>query len=253
MQPVPFELFGTAHNVVMVLNVAVAVGLVWVVRRFDSEKVTRAVCIGLATILLVNQITNWCYRYVIDGGTVFLMEHLPLHVCGMSVILSVVVLLTRNRLAYELVYFWGLAGATNAVITPELDAGWPEYDFIQYYISHGGIVVTAVLTTWGLGMRPTFKSLLRAFFILNAMAAGISGFNLLTGANYMYLSQQPVTDSPFLFFEWPWYILWLEVLAIGFFALCYLPVYLERTPRIGRSLRLFLSALANCIGRIRGR
>ena len=56
----------------------------------------------------------------------------------------------------------------------------------------------------------------------------MTGFNLLTGANYMYLSEPPVTDSPFLYFEWPWYVLWLEVLAFGFFALCYLPVYLER-------------------------
>ncbi len=228
MQTVPFELFGTAHNVVMVLNVIVAVGLVRAVRHFDSEKFTRTVCIGFGVVLLVNQIANWCYRFVVDGGTIFLQEHLPLHVCGMSAILSVVVLFTRNRLAYELVYFWGLAGATNAVVTPALDAGWPEFHFIQYYISHCGIVVTAVLMTWGLGMRPTFKSLLRAFFLLNAMAAVMTGFNLLTGANYMYLSEQPVTDSPFLFFEWPWYILWLEVLALGFFALCYLPVYLER-------------------------
>ncbi len=228
MQPVPFELFGTAHNAVMVLNVVVAAGLVWVVRHYHSERVNRAVCIGFALILLVNQIMNGVYRFVVDGGEIFIQEHLPLHVCGMSAILSVVVLLTRNRLAYELVYFWGLAGATNAVVTPALDAGWPEYHFIQYYISHGGIVVTAVLMTWGIGIRPTFGSLLRAFFILNGLALVMSGFNLLTGANYMYLSEQPVTDSPFLFFEWPWYILWLEVVALVFFALCYLPVYLER-------------------------
>jgi len=228
MQPVPFELFGTAHNVVMVLNVVVAVGLVWVVRRFNSERVAKRVCIGLGVILMANQIANWCYRYVIDGRELFIQEHLPLHVCGMSAVLSVLLLLTRNRLAYELVFFWGLAGATNAVVTPALDAGWPEFHFIQYYISHCGIVVTAVLMTWGLGMRPTFKSLLRAFFILNALAVVMTGFNLLTGANYMYLSEQPVTDSPFLYFEWPWYILWLEVLALGFSALCYLPVYLER-------------------------
>ena len=243
MQTVPFELFGTAHNVVMVLNVIVAVGLVRVVRHFDSEKLTRTVCIGFGVVLLVNQIANWCYRFVVDGGTIFLQEHLPLHVCGMSAILSVVVLFTRNRLAYELVYFWGLAGATNAVVTPALDAGWPEFHFIQYYISHCGIVVTAVLMTWGLGMRPTFKSLLRAFFLLNAMAAVMTGFNLLTGANYMYLSEQPVTDSPFLFFEWPWYILWLEVLALGFFALSYLPVYLERKwSRAGTGMQVELGA-----------
>ena len=128
----------------------------------------------------MNQIANWCYRFVVDGGTIFLQEHLPLHVCGMSAILSVVVLFTRNRLAYELVYFWGLAGATNAVVTPALDAGWPEFHFIQYYISHCGIVVTAVLMTWGLGIGDLQVTAAR-LLLLNAMAAVMTDSNLLTG------------------------------------------------------------------------
>ncbi len=228
MQPVPFEIFGTAHNVVMALNAIVPIAMIWTVRRTGSQRVARGICVGLATVLAVNQVVHWCYRFVTDGAEVFVLEHMPLHLCGISVILSVVVLLTRNRLSYELLYFWGLAGATNAVVTPELVEGWPEYQFIQYYVSHCGIVVAAVFATWGLGMRPTFRSLLRSFLALNALAVVVTIVNLLTGANYMYLSEMPTADSPFLFFDWPWYILWLEFLALVFFALCYLPVHLER-------------------------
>ena len=228
MEPVPFVLFGTAHNVVMALNVAVTIGVIWIVRRSGSEKVTRAVCVGLAAVIAVNQVVYWVYRFLTDGPQVFVLEHMPLHLCGISVILSVVVLLTRHRRSYELLYFWGLAGATNAVATPELAEGWPEYQFIQYYISHGGIVVTAAFATWGLGMRPTFRSLVRAFVVVNALAVVVTGVNLATGANYMYLSEMPTADTPFLFFDWPWYILWLEFLALVFFLLCYLPVHLER-------------------------
>ncbi len=228
MQPVPFELFGAAHSVVMVVNVVVPIVMIAMVRRSDSEKLVRTACLGLAAVLAVNQVVSWCYLFASDGGAVFIREHLPLHVCDISVILSVVVLLTRNRLAYELLYFWGLAGATNAVVTPELAEGWPEHEFIRYYVSHCGIVITAVFATWGLGMRPTFRSLLRAFVALNALAVMVTGVNLVTGANYMYLREVPVADSPFLLFSWPWYIVWLEFLAVAFFLLCYLPVHLER-------------------------
>ncbi len=230
MQPPQFELFGPAHIVVIALTAIVPVAMVRVVRRGqrraqrrgESDRLARATCVALALVLAVNQITNWVVGFVVDGGVVFVREHLPLHLCGMSSILAVVVLLTRHRLSYELLYFWGLSGATNSVVTPELDAGWPSYEFVQYYVSHGGIVVAAVLATWGLGMRPTFRSLIRAFVLLNVLALVVGGVNLATGANYMYLSEKPVAASPFLLFDWPWYIVWLELVALAFFALFYL-------------------------------
>ena len=228
MPPPPFQLFGTPHIVALVAMVVVSVVLSVTVRRLDSERATRGVCVVFATVMLANQIVYWSYRFVTVGAGVFVREHLPLHVCGMTVLLSVATLLWRGRFTYELLYFWGLAGATNAMVTPELAEGFPHYVFFQYFISHGGIVAAAVFATWGLGMRPTFKSLIRAFVAMNAMAAIVACINLLLDSNYMYLCEVPVTASPFLFFPWPWYVAWLEVLALAFFGLLYLPVVVER-------------------------
>ena len=226
MTPPPFHLFGTPHIVAMVAMLVVPAALSVAVRRADSERATRVVCVVFAVVMLVNQVVYWCYRYVTEGADTFVREHLPLHVCGMTVLLSVATLLWRGRFTYELLYFWGLAGAANAMVTPELTEGFPHYVFFQYFISHGGIVGAAVFATWGLGMRPTFRSLIRAFVAMNAMAAAIACVNLLLDSNYMYLCEEPVTASPFLFLPWPWYILWLEVLALVFFGLLYLPVLL---------------------------
>ena len=224
----PFELFGGAHIVVMVLSVAVPAAMSVIVRRADSEKVTRAVCVAFAGVLAINQVTYWYYRFATEGAAVFLREHLPLHLCSIAVVLSIVLLLTRARLPYELTYFWGLAGTSNAIVTPELTEGFPDYHFFQYFITHGGIVATALFATFGLGMRPTFKSLMRAFVWLNVLAGVVALVNLALDSNYLYLCEAPVTASPFLFLAWPWYLIWLEVLAFGFFALLYLPVYLGR-------------------------
>ena len=234
-QAPPFELFGAAHNVVMVLTVAVPAALSVIVRRAGSERVTRRICLGLAAVLAVNQVAYWTYRWVTVGAMTFLREHLPLHLCSIGIILAVLLLIRRDRLSYELIYFWGLAGTTNAIITPELTEGWPDYHFIQYYISHGGIVTTALFATFGLRMRPDFKSLIRAFLYLNVLAAGIAVVNLLVDGNYMYLFEAPVTASPLIFLPWPWYLLWFEALGFGLFALLYLPVYLGR--RLGASGR----------------
>lgn len=224
----PFQLFGTPHIVAIAAMVAVCIALPVTVRRMDSERVTRVVCVLFAAVMLANQVVYWCYRFVTEGAEIFVREHLPLHVCGLTVLLSAATLLWRRRFTYELLYFWGLAGATNAMVTPELAEGFPHYVFFQYFISHGGIVAAAIFATWGLGMRPTRKSLVRAFVAMNAMAALMACVNLLLDSNYMYLCEVPDTASPFLFMPWPWYILWLEVLALAFFGLVYLPVLVVR-------------------------
>jgi len=231
MTPPPFQLFGTPHIVAMAAMVAVPAVLSPAVPHPGSERATRAVCVSLALVILANQVVYWLYRYVTLGGAVFVREHLPLHVCGMTVLLSVATLLWRRRLTYELVYFWGLAGASNAMVTPELTEGFPGYHFFQYFISHAGIVVTAVFATWGLGMRPTLRSLVRAFVLMNVVAAVMAPLNHVLDANYMYLCEPPETASPFLFLPWPWYIAWLEVLALAFFGALYLPVHLGRRAR----------------------
>lgn len=231
MTPPPFQLFGTPHIVAMAAMVAVPAVLSLTVRHLGSERATRAVCVSLAMVILVNQVVYWIHRYVTLGAAVFVREHLPLHVCGMTVMLSVATLLWRRRLTYELVYFWGLAGASNAMVTPELTEGFPGYHFFQYFISHAGIVATAVFATWGLGMRPTLRSLVRAFVLINVVAAVMAPLNHVLDANYMYLCEPPETASPFLFLPWPWYIAWLEVLALAFFGALYLPVHLERRAR----------------------
>ena len=231
MPPPPFQLFGTPHILAIVAMVVVSVALSVAVRRSDSKRATRVVCVVFAAAMLVNQAVYWCYRFVTEGAGIFVREHLPLHVCGMTVLLAAATLLWRGRFTYELLYFWGLAGATNAMVTPELAEGFPHYVFFQYFISHGGIVAAAVFATWGLGMRPTLRSLIRAFVAMNAAAAAVACVNLALGSNYMYLCEVPVTASPFLFLPWPWYVAWLEVLALAFFVLAYLPVALERRGR----------------------
>ena len=154
MPPTPFQLFGLPHIAAMVLMLAVPAALAVLVKRRDSPRTTRVVCVSLAGVLLVNQTIYWYYRFVTTGAEVFVREHLPLHLCGITILLSAAMMLFRGRLTYELTYFWGLAGATNAMVTPELDGGFPSYLFFQYFISHGCIIVAALFATWGLGCVP---------------------------------------------------------------------------------------------------
>ncbi len=218
-----FEFFGFAHIAAMGVIIAVPIVLTLVVKRVDSTKTTQAICYGFAGVIAVNEVLNWSHRIATVGVHEFVREYMPLHVCGITVFAVVVTLIFRRQTAYEIAYFWGLVGATNAVVTPQLEFGYPQYRFFQYFIAHGGIVAAALFATWGLDMRPTGRSVLRVFVLLNVLAIVLVGVNLMLGSNYMFLCQPPDTQSPFFFFPWPWYLLFLDGVALVLFYVLFIP------------------------------
>ena len=246
MKTAGFQTFGAPHLLTMALTLTVPVLLSVIARRAGSGAVATAFAHLLAGVLLINEAAQWGYRLDQVGPARFVQNHLPLHVCGMAVLLTAATLLLRSRRTYEIAYFWGLAGSSNAVITPALEAGFPTYRFFQYFLAHSGIVAGVLYATWGLRMRPTLGGLLRAFLCLHLLAAVVAVLNWFLGSNYMYLSEPPRgTASPFLFAPWPWYIPILDVVALAMFFAVLAPFLVTRR-RLSRWLRLRLG------GRSRG-
>ena len=158
---------------------------------------------------------------------------LPLHLCGLAAILSGLVLFWRKQLAYECLYFWGLPGAFHSLMTPEFTIGTDGLLFYEYYLSHGGIILSAIYLTWILGMRPRKGSWWKVFLQSQLLVPIIGFVNWSLDANYMYLCIKPIVNNPFLIGKWPWYFLGLEFAAIVHFFIIYLPfVYLYRFSKV---------------------
>ena len=202
-----FQSFGTPHLAAMALTVALPVALAATARRLGGGA-PQTIARLLAGILLANELGYWAVRIGQIGLDGWIRNHAPLHVCGVAVLLTAWTLLFRSGRTYEIVYFWGLVGAANAVVTPGgLDVDFPEYRFFQYFVAHSGIVTGVLYATWGLGMRPTLRGMFRAFGYLAVFAVLVAGANLLLGSNFMWLSGPPPgTVSPFFRAPWPWYI-----------------------------------------------
>ena len=78
-------------------------------------------------------------------GVWSLERSLPLHLCGLSAILSGVVLFYNKQFAYECLFYWGLAGALQSFLTPELNLGKSNLIlYLDYFISHAGIIFSAL-------------------------------------------------------------------------------------------------------------
>jgi hypothetical integral membrane protein (TIGR02206 family) len=138
-------------------------------------------------------------------------------------------LVTKSYKVYEVMYLMGIAGAIQALATPDLGIyGYPHFRFFQTFLSHGLIVTSALYMTVVEGFRPTWKSLPRVFLWTNIYAGVVYYINTLIGSNYLMINYKPATPSLLdLLPAWPIYIIYMELLAIACILLLYLPFVIK--------------------------
>jgi len=127
-------------------------------------------------------------------------------------------LATHQQTACEILYFWGLTGTLIAMLTPDLDHGFPDPHCISFFALHGGVAASAAVMTFGVGVRPRPRANLRVFWMTNLYAAAIAVIGLLANENYLYLRAKPSQPSILDWMgPWPWYILAADALAFVLF------------------------------------
>ena len=222
----PFVLFGPAHlaglAVVIVLNLAI----VHYRRRFSPGQ-RRTLRYVLAAVLLINESLWHVWNWTTGQWTIQTM--LPLHLCSLLVFLSAYLLVSGSYSIYEFVYFLGIAGASQALLTPDAGIyGFPHFRFFQVMVSHGAIVTTAIYMSVVEGYRPTWRSIGKVILVGNLYLLLVGGINGLLGSNYLFIARKPETASLLdVLGPWPWYILVMEALALLMTLLLYLPYTLR--------------------------
>jgi hypothetical integral membrane protein (TIGR02206 family) len=218
----PFVLFGTAHltalGIIVLINI---LAVIWGRRAADaSRKKFRWV---LAGVLIVDEIL-W-HLWNVTTGQWSLQTMLPLHLCSVFVFLSAYMLVAKSYTIYEYAYFLGIAGASQALLTPDAGMyGFPHFRAFQVMISHGAIITAAVFMTLVEGYRPTWQSLKRVLIGGNIYMAVIFVFNLLIGSNYLFIAHKPETASLMdVLPDWPIYIIFIELIGILVSILLYAP------------------------------
>lgn len=206
----------------MLLIAAFGWAMIWFART-GEQTIKRRLAIALALVLLLAEI-GW-HIWAITYGEWTLENGLPLHLCSMLMWITVIALFWQKRALYPLVYFLGIAGSVQGVLTPDSDLfGFPHFRFLQTMVAHGGLVIAGFWVVFVENYRPDVRSIVRVFVGLNIYAAIVYPINLVLGSNYLYVVAKPDTASLLdVFPAWPWYILVLEVLAIGLCAILYLP------------------------------
>jgi hypothetical integral membrane protein (TIGR02206 family) len=220
-----FVLFGPTHLVTLLV---VAIVILALTRFKGADKSVRKRVRWTLAIILWSAECTW-HLWNIAIGTWTIQTMLPLHMCSVLIWLAGFMLIFENYSIYEFVYFLGIGGALQALLTPDVGIyGFPHIRYIQTFISHGLLVGVGVYMTVVEGFRPTWKSILRVFVIGNIYMVIIFFVNSAIGSNYLMVNGKPpmatIMDAlP----AWPWYIPWLEVIALITCLLLYIPFMIK--------------------------
>lgn len=224
-------LLAAEHVGVVAVIAAATIALVAAVRLQPGPWTTTAVR-TLAVLLVADEVAWWIYLVATHADRSELLYALPFQLCDAAIFVAAFALWLRRQLLVEVTYFWGLAGTTQAIFTPELLPHFPSFPFIQYYVAHGGVVAAALLLVVGLGQWPRRRAWLWVAGLTIAYAAFVGALDATTGADYMFLRAKPSSATPLdVMGPWPWYIGMAALVGIVLFVILDAPFRVLRRSR----------------------
>ena len=139
MEGPEFILFGTTHLAGHAVIFAVMIALPKITNKYFSDKRE-----------LIGRIIGYLaifHTFFSPYSDLYLVvepyswkEVLPFHMCDFSLIFIAIYLLGGNKFFFNCAFFWGIAGASMALLTPDIPYGFPSMNFLMFCYGHGLIL-----------------------------------------------------------------------------------------------------------------
>ena len=226
-----FKNFGFAHFLPILLMIG-AILFIYkfrhVIRDFKHEKTIRFV---LAFTMIGCEMSYFWRLVGVPSLGANPVDHLPITVCGWSIIFCSYLVVTKSQSLFDIAYFWLFSGTIFALITPTVITytGPTRYRYYQFWLEHTLGYVTIFYMIFVHKMRPTIKSAIKSYSLLAVLAviAGVANSVIGPGANYLFMAKPESTES-ILDFLPANYALRIFVMALAItalFVISYLPWY----------------------------
>jgi hypothetical integral membrane protein (TIGR02206 family) len=218
-----FHPYGLPHLTVIFLTIVLPFALVAVVERTKSKRIEQAIVAALSALLIFNYVAYLIF--IRSQGVTDWRQTLPMQMCDWGMVVVIVAMWTGKQRWFEVAYFWGIGGTLQAVLTPNLRYGFPDWRFISFFTSHSGIIVGVGFLMLTRRYRPYPMSIVRVWLWTEFYFVVTLIVDELTGFNYGFLLHKPEAFSilSFLSDSRPLYLLQLHSVALLFFLVLYAP------------------------------
>ena len=230
---VEFTNFTLAHF----LPILLMVGVILLIRHYRSSlqqwKFEKNLRLALALVLIVCEMSYFWRLVAIPSLGANPVDHLPITVCGWTVIFCSFMLTSSSQTLFDIAYFWLFSGTVFALITPTVITytGPTRFRYYQFWLEHTLGYVAVFYMIFVHGMRPKVRSAIKSYIALVVLAAVAFCANSLIGPGANYLFMAKPEDTPSILDILPpnhgLRIAVMMVVVTIMFALAYLPWYLK--------------------------
>jgi hypothetical integral membrane protein (TIGR02206 family) len=221
----PFQPFSREHLLAVLVGSAVVLILLALGRRGGRGRSTAT---GILAFLNLSAYALNLAAWLSLGKTISPENFLPFHLCDIAAVTAGFALLTKKPVLCALTYFWGLAATFQALLTPALSVGFPEWVFLTFFVQHFAIVGAAlylpIVEGWR-PVRPLWRTPLLVYGCSVAYLVFALSVNRMLRTNFGFASRPP--DNPSLIDHlgpWPWYLFAMLGIALLLFLLLALPL-----------------------------
>lgn len=221
-----FNAFNREHQLVWIIAIASCVLLVWIANRFLSER--QQTLLGTIIALTTTFFVLFRMSVQVYAGIFDIQTDLPLFLCRLLPFFTPLMMWKRHQPSFGILYFWVLAGTSNALITPDLAYGLPNYDAMTYWVMHFGLVITIFYGVFVYKIRPYARDFKRAIIAGVLYIVVTHLINMGLNANYAFTMRKPPQGSIMdVMGPWPIYLFTVFLLGLVLFCVAYFPFYIK--------------------------
>ena len=172
-----------------------------------------------AYLAIIIYLTTNIITVIMGDWTV--QDFLPLHLCNISYFICIIVLLNKKQWMYEWALLLALPSALNALATPELIWGSSNWHIFEYYFTHGILIFVPLYLMFVMNYKLRILSWWKIFLRAQIVFLIVFTFNFILDTNYMFLLSKPLVNNPFIIGDWPFYILFVQLIGLLHIVLIY--------------------------------
>ena len=212
MSPYIFEVFSLDHIISLIVIIFLFIIFLRYNEKIGIEDDSKTFLITLSILMIFLDLSEDIVR--VFTGYYSINKDLPLQLCSIGVYLGAYNLIYRNQTIFNLIFYWGFVGATNAILTPDGDLFELKIFFFYSQAYHAALIFAVLWMIIKYGMRMEYKSIFQVVLYTNFIVGIITVINFALDSNYMFLRIMPNSISPFLMGQWPTYILMVQVFSV---------------------------------------
>ena len=217
------EMLSARHLLWIGVAALFAIGCINMRRLPRASRWHAAFRISLFVLILVNELSWFCYRHF--AADLPLARNLPLHLCDLSAFVMFAALATGRRLFAELSYYPGVVGALLAVCLPAISetGSIRLVAEMRYFLTHIALVGVGFYLTFGCHYYPPVRAVFRSYAAILIYALAITPLNLYLGTNYFFTLSAPKEIAFALEYPHWLFVVVVSSIFLAVFGLMHLP------------------------------